>query len=184
MAALKIAQKFNTLVGSTSVKKALKTGYIRVTPVGAVGAGATVELGTNASVTTDQSLYISANDSVVLKERAVSSNFVGVVTGNSGTTFKFPDGQESPFAIGDTVEVTNATGFNTSVATVTGIFPIQYGTSGFESSQAGGVTIGVGSSDKTQGALTGNIRRVVKLDVIAVPTTKTHVVEVQHAGGI
>ena len=81
------------------------------------------------------------------------------------------------------LKFTNAgVGFNTSKATVTGIAPINYGRGGFESSQSGGVTIGVGSSDKTEGAFTGNLRRVVTLDVATGGSTKTHITEVQVAG--
>ena len=80
----------------------------------------------------------------VLKERAVaSSNFVGINNIRCMEQhFTFPSGVESPFAIGDTIEVTGTTvGFNTSKALVTGIVPINYGSSGFDaSSQSGGVT--------------------------------------------
>ena len=65
-------------------------------------------------------------------------------------------------------------------ALVTGIVPINYGSSGFESSQSGGVTIGVGSSDKATAAITGELRRVVKVAVRA--SGKTHISEVQITG--
>ena len=50
-----------------------------------------------------------------------------------------------------------------------------------------GVTLGVssrgvGSSDKTEGAFTGNLRRVVTLDVATGGSTNTHITEVQVAG--
>ena len=106
-----------------------------------------------------------------------------LIAADATTTFTFASGMESPFAVGDTIEVTNAgVGFNTSKALVTGIVPINYGSSGFESSQSGGVTIGVGSSDKTEGSFTGNLRRVVTLDVATGGSTKTHITEVQVAG--
>ena len=179
MAAFKVVQKIGTVTGSNSVDIALKSGYLRVTPV----ADSFIEVGTNASATTDSSIFVPADESIILKERAVASNFVGITTSDHGTTFTFPSGVESPFAIGDTIEVTNAgVGFNTSKALVTGIVPINYGSSGFESSQSGGVTIGVGSSDKTEGSFTGNLRRVVTLDVATSGYTKTHITEVQVAG--
>ena len=70
---------------------------------------------------------------------------------------------ESPFAVGDTIEVTGATGFNTTSATVTQNIPANYGTSGFDASQSGKVVIGVGSSDKSTAAITGELRRVERL---------------------
>ena len=54
---------------------------------------------------------------------------------------------ESPFAVGDTIEVTGATGFNTTSATVTqNIPPNPTGSHGFDASQSGKVVIGVASS--------------------------------------
>ena len=44
MASIKVAQKVTSLTGTGSATIALKSGYIRVTPVGAVGVGATVEV--------------------------------------------------------------------------------------------------------------------------------------------
>ena len=179
MAAFKVVQKIASVTGSNSVDIALKSGYIRVTPV----ADSFIEVGTDAAATSDSSIFIPADGSIILKERAVASNFVGITTADAGTTFTFPSGVESPFDIGDTIQVTIAgVGFNTSKATVTAIAPINYGSSGFESSQGGGVTIGVGSSDKTEGAVTGNLRRVVTLDVATGGSTKTHITEVQVAG--
>ena len=118
MAAFKVVQKIGTVTGSNSVDIALKSGYLRVTHV----ADSFIEVGTNASATTDSSIFVPADESIILKERAVASNFVGITTSDHGTTFTFPSGVESPFAIGDTIEVTNAgVGFNTSKALVTGI---------------------------------------------------------------
>ena len=104
MAAFKVVQKIGTVTGSNSVDIALKSGYLRVTPV----ADSFIEVGTNASATTDSSIFVPADASIILKERAVASNFVGITTSDHGTTFTFPSGVESPFAIGDTIEVTNA----------------------------------------------------------------------------
>ena len=113
-------------------------------------------------------------------EKVASSNIVGVTTADASTTFTFPTGMESPFAVGDTIEVTGTTGFNTTSASVTQIIPANYGTSGFESSQSGKVVIGVGSSDKNTGTITGELRRTVKVAVRG--SGKTHISEVQITG--
>ena len=118
---------------------------------------------------------------MVFKEKVASSNIVGVTTADASTTFTFPTGMESPFAVGDTIEVTGATGFNTTSATVTqNIPPNPTGSHGFDASQSGKVVIGVGSSDKATAAITGELRRVVKVAVRA--TGKTHISEVQITG--
>ena len=103
-----------------------------------------------------------------------------MTTADGTTTFTFATGMESPFAVGDTIEVTGATGFNTTSASVTQIIPANYGTSGFESSQSGKVVIGVGSSDKATGTITGELRRTVKVAVRG--SGKTHISEVQIVG--
>ena len=179
MASLKVVQKLGSVTGSNSRTVALKSGYIRVTPV----ADSFIEVGTGAAAATDSSLFVAADTSVIFKEKVASSNVVGVTTGNATTTFTFPSGIESPFAVGDTIEVTGATGFNTTSASVTQIIPANYGTSGFESSRSGKVVIGVGSSDKSTGDITGELRRVILVDVATSGSTKTHITEVQVAGG-
>ena len=179
MAAFKVAQKISSVTGSNSATIALKSGYIRVTPV----ADSFIEVGTGAEATSDSSLFVPADTSVVFKERVSSSDIVGITTADATTTFTFATGMESPFAVGDTIEVTGATGFNTTSASVTQIIPANYGTSGFESSQSGKVVIGVGSSDKTTSATaTASLRRVVLVDVATSGSTKTHISEVQIVG--
>ena len=178
MAAFKVVQKLGSVTGSNSRTIALKSGYIRVTPV----ADSFIEVGTGAEATSDSSLFVAADTSVVFKEYVASSNIVGVTTGNATTTFTFPSGIESPFAVGDTIQVTGTTGFNTTSASVTQIIPANYGTSGFESSRSGKVVIGVGSSDKSTGDITGELRRVILVDVATSGSTKTHITEVQVAG--
>ena len=179
MAAFKVVQKISSVTGSNSATIALKSGYIRVTPV----ADSFIEVGTGAEATSDSSLFVPADTSVVFKERVSSSDIVGITTADATTTFTFATGMESPFAVGDTIEVTGATGFNTTSASVTQIIPANYGTSGFESSQSGKVVIGVGSSDKTTSATaTASLRRVVLVDVATSGSTKTHVSEVQIVG--
>ena len=179
MAAFKVVQKISSVTGSNSATIALKSGYIRVTPV----ADSFIEVGTGAEATSDSSLFVPADTSVVFKERVSSSDIVGITTADATTTFTFASGMESPFAVGDTIEVTGATGFNTTSASVTQIIPANYGTSGFESSQAGKVVIGVGSSDKTTSATaTASLRRVVLVDVATGGSTKTHISEVQIVG--
>ena len=179
MAAFKVVQKISSVTGSSSATIALKSGYIRVTPV----ADSFIEVGTGAEATSDSSLFVPADTSVVFKERVSSSDIVGITTADATTTFTFASGMESPFAVGDTIEVTGATGFNTTSASVTQIIPANYGTSGFESSRSGKVVIGVGSSDKTTSATaTASLRRVVLVDVATGGSTKTHISEVQIVG--
>ena len=176
MAAVKVVQKISSITGSNSATIALKSGYIRVTPV----ADSFIEVGTGAEATSDSSLFVPADTSVVFKERVSSSDIVGITTADATTTFTFATGMESPFAVGDTIEVTGTTGFNTTSASVTQIIPANYGTSGFESSQSGKVVIGVGSSDKNTGTITGELRRTVKVAVRG--SGKTHISEVQIVG--
>ena len=178
MASFKVVQKIASVTGNaTSGSIALKSGYLRVTPA---GGDAFVEVGTDPTAADDSSIYVPQKSPVVFKEKVASSNIVGVTTADASTTFTFPTGMESPFAVGDTIEVTGATGFNTTSATVTQNIPANYGTSGFDASQSGKVVIGVGSSDKSTAAITGELRRVVKVAVRG--TGKTHISEVQITG--
>ena len=178
MASFKVVQKIASVTGNaTSGSIALKSGYLRVTPA---GGDAFVEVGTDPTAADDSSIYVPQKSPIVFKEKVASSNIVGVTTADASTTFTFPTGMESPFAVGDTIEVTGATGFNTTSATVTQNIPANYGSSGFDASQSGKVVIGVGSSDKTTAAITGELRRVVKVAVRA--SGKTHISEVQITG--
>ena len=178
MASFKVVQKIASVTGNaTSGSIALKSGYLRITPA---GGDAFVEIGTSPTAADDSSIYIPVKTPTVFKEKVASSNIVGVTTADASTTFTFPTGMESPFAVGDTIEVTGTTGFNTTSATVTQNIPANYGTSGFDASQSGKVVIGVGSSDKATAAITGELRRVVKVAVRA--TGKTHISEVQITG--
>ena len=178
MASFKVVQKIASVSGNaTSGSIALKSGYLRVTPA---GGDAFVEVGTDPTAADDSSIYVPQKSPTVFKEKVASSNIVGVTTADASTTFTFPTGMESPFAVGDTIEVTGTTGFNTTSATVTQNIPPNYGTSGFDSSQSGKVVIGVGSSDKATAAITGELRRVVKVAVRA--SGKTHISEVQITG--
>ncbi len=178
MASFKVVQKIASVSGNaTSGSIALKSGYLRVTPA---GGDAFVEVGTDPTAADDSSIYVPQKSPIVFKEKVASSNIVGVTTADASTTFTFPTGMESPFAVGDTIEVTGTTGFNTTSATVTQNIPANYGSSGFDASQSGKVVIGVGSSDKATAAITGELRRVVKVAVRA--TGKTHISEVQITG--
>ena len=178
MAAFKVVQKIASVTGNaTSASIPLKSGYIRVTPA---GGDAFVEIGTSPTATDDSSIYVPVKIATVFKEKVASSNIVGVTTSDHVTTFTFPTGMESPFAVGDTVEVTGTTGFNTTSAVVTQNIEPNYGTSGFESSQSGKVSIGVGSSDKSTATITGELRKVVKVAVRG--SGKTHISEVQIVG--
>ena len=178
MASFKVVQKIASVTGNaTSGSIALKSGYLRVTPA---GGDAFVEVGTDPTASDDSSIYVPQKSPIVFKEKVASSNIVGVTTADASTTFTFPTGMESPFAVGDTIEVTGTTGFNTTSATVTQNIPANYGSSGFDASQSGKVVIGVGSSDKATAAITGELRRVVKVAVRG--TGKTHISEVQITG--
>ena len=178
MAAFKVVQKIASVTGNaTSGSIALKSGQLRVTPA---GGDAFVEVGTDPTAADDSSIYVPQKSPIVFKEKVASSNIVGVTTADASTTFTFPTGMESPFAVGDTIEVTGTTGFNTTSATVTQNIPANYGSSGFDASQSGKVVIGVGSSDKATAAITGELRRVVKVAVRG--TGKTHISEVQITG--
>ena len=178
MAAFKVVQKIASVTGNaTSASIPLKSGYIRVTPA---GGDAFVEIGTSPTATDDSSIYVPVKIPTVFKEKVASSNVVGVTTSDHVTTFTFPTGMESPFAVGDTVEVTGTTGFNTTSAVVTQNIEPNYGTSGLESSQSGKVSIGVGSSDKSTATITGELRKVVKVAVRG--SGKTHISEVQIVG--
>ena len=178
MASFKVVQKIASVTGNaTSGSIALKSGYLRVTPA---GGDAFVEVGTDPTAADDSSIYVPQKSPIVFKEKVASSNIVGVTTADASTTFTFPTGMESPFAVGDTIEVTGTTGFNTTSATVTQNIRAIYGSSGFDSSQCCKVVIGVGSSDKATAAITGELRRVVKVAVRA--SGKTHISEVQITG--
>ena len=178
MASFKVVQKIASVSGNaTSGSIALKSGYLRITPA---GGDAFVEVGTDPTAADDSSIYVPQKSPTVFKEKVASSNIVGVTTADASTTFTFPTGMESPFAVGDTIEVTGTTGFNTTSATVTQNIPANYGSSGFDASQAGKVVIGVGSSDKATASITGELRRVVKVAVRG--TGKTHISEVQITG--
>ena len=178
MASFKVVQKIASVTGNaTSGSIALKSGYLRITPA---GGDAFVEVGTDPTAADDSSIYVPQKSPIVFKEKVASSNIVGVTTADASTTFTFPTGMESPFAVGDTIEVTGTTGFNTTSATVTQNIPANYGSSGFDASQSGKVVIGVGSSDKATAAITGELRRVVKVAVRG--TGKTHISEVQITG--
>ena len=178
MASFKVVQKIASVTGNaTSGSIALKSGYLRVTPA---GGDAFVEVGTDPTAADDSSIYVPQKSPIVFKEKVASSNIVGVTTADASTTFTFPTGMESPFAVGDTIEVTGTTGFNTTSATVTQNIPANYGSSGFDASQSGKVVIGVGSSDKATAAITGELRRVVKVAVRG--SGKTHISEVQITG--
>ena len=178
MASFKVVLKLASVTGTaTSGSIALKSGYLRVTPA---GGDAFVEVGTDPTAADDSSIYVPQKSPIVFKEKVASSNIVAVTTADASTTFTFPTGMESPFAVGDTIEVTGTTGFNTTSATVTQNIPSNYGTSGFDASQSGKVVIGVGSSDKATASITGELRRVVKVAVRG--TGKTHISEVQITG--
>ena len=101
MASFKVVQKIASVTGNaTSGSIALKSGYLRVTPA---GGDAFVEVGTDPTAADDSSIYVPQKSPIVFKEKVASTNIVGVTTADASTTFTFPTGMESPFAVGDTI---------------------------------------------------------------------------------
>ena len=103
---------------STSVPIAMKTGYIRITPT----QNSYIEIGPNPGINTSTSVYVPANESVVLKEEWGSKGFVGVQTGTS-TTIIFPEGTGGGFLVGDVLAISGCSpaGINTTFTTVTSV---------------------------------------------------------------
>ena len=100
---------------STSAPIAMKTGYIRITPT----QNSYIEVGPNPGIDTTTSIYIPANQSLVLKEEWGSKGFVGILTGAT-TTIIFPEGTGGGFRVGEVVSISGCSpaGVNTNFATV------------------------------------------------------------------
>ncbi len=100
---------------STSVPIAMKTGYILITPT----QNSYIEVGPNPGINTSTSIYVPANESIVLKEEWGSKGFVGIITGST-TTIIFPEGTGGGFNVGDVVSISGCSpsGINTNFATV------------------------------------------------------------------
>jgi|DEB0MinimDraft_6_1074348.scaffolds.fasta_scaffold97296_2 hypothetical protein len=100
---------------STSIT--LKTGNIRIAPVGAAVA---VAIGTNPTATTSD-FAILEGDPEVLRERIAKQVISGITTGST-TTITFGENAGNPFLVGDFVSIVGASpaGINTSHNQVTG----------------------------------------------------------------
>lgn len=103
---------------STSVPIAMKTGYIRITPT----QNSYIEIGPSPGINTTTSVYVPANESIVLKEEWGSKGFVGVETGTS-TTIIFPEGTGGGFLVGEVLAISGCSpiGINTTFTTVTSV---------------------------------------------------------------
>lgn len=124
MSAFKVVQKIpslsiSTTSGiSTSGPIALKSGYLRIVPTG----NAYIEIGTNPGINTSTSIWVSANQELILKETVRSQPTVGIITGTT-TTVIIPEGTSCSFDVGDYVELSgiSTTGINTNFAQVVSV---------------------------------------------------------------
>ena len=124
MSAFKIVQKIPSLaIGSTSGISttgpiSLKSGYLRIVPTG----NAYIEIGSNPGINTSNSIWVSANSELILKETVRSQSIVGIITGTT-TTIIIPEGLSCAFDVGDYVELTgiNTAGINTNFAQVVSV---------------------------------------------------------------
>ena len=177
MSAFKVTQNIGKLTASVvSGPIALKSGYLRITPE----AAAYVDVGYAATASTTNSLYIPANETVILKESVYSQPIEGVTRGST-TTITFPSGVDAVVGVGDFVEVTGLqpSGANSTFAEVTAV----YGPSPTDSFVSGRIvlnynTSSVGVVTVTSGA---EIRKATKIATNS--TGVTHVTEVQITGG-
>lgn len=102
---------------STSVPIAMKTGYIRITPT----QNSYIEIGPNPGINTTTSVFVPANETIILKEEWGSKGFVGIVTGTN-TTIIFPEGTGGGFRVGEVVAISGCSvGINTNFATVVSV---------------------------------------------------------------
>jgi len=103
---------------STSAPIPMKTGYIMITPT----QNSYIEVGPNPGVNTSTSVFVPANNTIVIKEEWGSKGFVGIETGSS-TTIIFPEGTGGGFEVGETVSISGCSpiGINTNFATITSV---------------------------------------------------------------
>lgn len=178
MSALKVTQKVAKLSGNaTSAAIPLKSGYLRVT----MATAGHVEVGMDPTVSTTNSLYVAAGDSVILKESVASAPTVGVTNASAAIRFDLVDGMSSPFAVGDKVAVTGCapSGINTTtaeVSAVTGPDPVN-GVTGQR------VTLNYGDANLAATDAAGEIRKIAKVAVNNGGSGATYISEVQIVGG-
>ena len=103
---------------STSAPIAMKTGYIRITPT----QNSYLEVGPNPGIDTSSSVFVPANQSIIIKEEWGSKGFVGIITGAT-TTIIFPEGTGGGFRVGEVVAISGCSpaGINTNFATVVSV---------------------------------------------------------------
>lgn len=207
MSALKIVQNIETVSVatssgiSTSAPIPLKSGYLRITP----DQNAYIDVGYDPNLSTS-SLWLSAGDSILIKETVISQKIVGVQTGAT-TNLILPEGTFSQFNAGDYVEIIgiNTTGIVTNFSRVISVDVVHHNMGGYSrkievdlnSSSFGGIPpwnpdyyLPEGMIPTTGHTLEGNLaypselRRVVKVGVKADGSAvNLHITEVQISGG-
>lgn len=160
---------------STSAPIAMKTGYIRITPE----ANCYIDIGPNPGINTSTSLYVPANQTVVIKEEWGSKGFVDIETGAT-TTIIFPEGTGGGFEVGDVVAVSGCSpsGINTIFATVA---TVDNRTS-YNSFHNTRLTLDWNTSSVTEVTdSVGELRKVTRIAAYnaAVGANKIHITEVQ-----
>lgn len=182
MPAFRIVQNLDSLTMTggitTSSPIALKSGYLRIVPE----SSAYIEIGSSPTISTSTSIWVAANQELILKETVIAQTTVAIQTGSS-TKVTLPEGTFSDFSAGDVVELTgiSPSGINTSFASVSSVDATNdAGTGGFNRIiTLNWDTSGIGSPiTDNQGVL----RRVIKIAASSA-SGKVHITEVQIAGG-
>jgi len=207
MSALKIVQNIETVSVatssgiSTSAPIPLKSGYLRISP----DQNAYIDVDYAPSLSTS-SLWVSAGDSVLIKETVISQKVVGVQTGAT-TNLIFPEGTFSQFNAGDYVEIIgiNTTGIVTNFSRVLSVDNVHHNMGGYsrkievdlDSSSFNDIPVwspdyylpegmipAIGHTLEGNLAYPSEIRRVVKVGVKADGNpVNLHITEVQISGG-
>lgn len=207
MSALKIVQNIETVSVatssgiSTSAPISLKSGYLRISS----DQNSYIDVDYDPNLSTS-SLWLSAGDSILIKETVISQKIVGVQTGAT-TNLILPEGTFSQFNAGDYVEVIgiNTTGIFTDFTRVISVDVVQHNMGGysrkveidFDSSSIEGIVpwspdyffppfAGSYFGHTLEGNLAypSELRRVVKVGVMADGApVNLHITEVQISGG-
>jgi len=176
MSALKVTQKIAKLASTGKAGPiALKSGYLRFV----VKADAYIEVGSDPTVSTTNSLFVPSGGEVLLKETVMSTPTVGVTNASQAIKFSVPDGMDSPFNVGDFVAVTGCApaGINTTSAEVLEVS----GPDGRNGIHGQRITLKYGDANLAATDAEGEIRRVVYADVNC--SGNVHISEVQIVGG-
>lgn len=207
MSALKIVQNIETVSVatssgiSTSAPIPLKSGYLRISP----DQNSYIDVDCDPNLSTS-SLWLSAGDSILIKETVISQKIIGVQTGAT-TNLILPEGTFSQFNAGDCVEVIGITGVGifTDFTRIISIDDVQHNMGGysrkveidFDSSSIAGIPPWspdyyfpplfdpiFGHSLEGNLAYPSELRRVVKVGVKADGApVNLHITEVQISGG-